>query len=296
MFPGKRKYYRLSIEVPCAFKIIKGKNPEEVSPPLKGVVKDVSLEGLQFVTDTLHHANLFIFNEFEKGQDPDFKPNFLLIKFFFPGEEEPFILYGMPRWWSEADLSESFDYQIGVRYMRARKEDLLRLKNSIDRHGDKEKLSIYAQKKQEDDEKKALADKIAQVPASKYGVAVLPMRYKIISGKDGKESRYRGGMTRNLSLSGLCAGVETMTIDNFHMAFDQDPLKRNTILLEITIPGQTQPVTTLGEARWFELSNSQDRYKYDVGIKFLKISERDKYKIAQYISHKPEARTGVKPA
>ena len=296
MLPGKRKYYRLSVASPCTFSIIRGKNPEEMSPPLSGILKDISLEGLQFMTDTLRHERLSIFNEFEKADDPLYKSNLLLVHFFLPNEDEPLAVRGKPQWWAQADLGEPFDYHIGIRFIRAKEADVLRLRNYIEKHGNSTDLEIYAQKRRQENQRKVLAEQTATVSVLKYGVAGLPMRFKIVSGQDGKESRFMKALTRNLSVAGLCAGVEAIHVDNLHMAFDRDPVKRNTILLEISIPGQIEPVTAAAEVRWFELSTSGDRYKYDVGIKFLRISDRDKYKIAQYIKDKPEARMKEEPA
>ncbi len=70
MEPGKRQHYRLPIQSPVAFKIIRGKNPDERTPPLNGMIKDISLGGLQFGTNTLNHGDLYIFNEFERTQRP----------------------------------------------------------------------------------------------------------------------------------------------------------------------------------------------------------------------------------
>jgi hypothetical protein len=296
MLRGKRKHYRLSVECPCTFTIIRGKEPEEMSPALTGLLQDISPEGLQFMADVLRHERLSIFNEFEKADDPLYKPNLLLLQFSLPAEDEVLSVLGKPQWWTQADLGEPFDYHIGMRFMGTKEAAVLRLGAYIEKHGNSRDLESYARKQKEENHRKALAEKTAAVPVSKYGVAGLPMRFRIVSGKDGKESRSVRALTRNLSVAGLCAGVETTQVDDLHMAFDQDPLMRNKILLEISIPGQTQPVSAIGEVRWVELSTSGDRYKYDAGIKFLRISDQDKYKIAQYIKDKPEARIMEKPA
>ena len=291
MVPGNRKHYRLSIKSPLAFKIIKGKNPEEKSPPFKGMLKDISLGGLQFGTNILNYKGLYVFNEFEMKQDLNFKPNLLLIKFTLPGEKDPFIVYCHPRWYSQGDLVDPFEYYIGARYIRITKADLLRISNYIRRHGDIEDLRKYYQKRKGEETK----GKVQEVEPQKYAVAVVPLRYRIISGQSRKQSRPKEAKTRNLSITGLCAMVETMDIDNLNMVFDDTPLKRNSILLEIFIPGQEKPLTAIGEVRWFERSkSSESKYNYHVGIKFLKITEKDKSIIAEYIKDKPEEVTELK--
>jgi hypothetical protein len=294
MFPGKRKYYRITIEVPCQFRIVDGKNPEEMSPFIKGLIQDMSLGGVQFGTDVLNHGHLYIFNEFGMKEDADFKPNVLLVKFSLPEEKEPFVFYCEPRWRGEGGFSDPFKYSIGAKYIRARKEDLVGMRDYIQRHGDKKFLLTYAKKREEAKKKHQLQGIVPETQSQYYALAELELRYKIISGQDKKHSRIKSARTRNLSISGLCAVVEDMDIDNMNMSFDEDPLKRNSIFLEIFIPGQKKPVIAIGEVHWFERLPRGGKYNYNVGIKFSKIAEDDKMAIAGHIIDKPPDGGGLK--
>ena len=288
MEPGKRQHYRLPIQGPVAFKIIRGKNPDERTPPLNGVIKNISLGGLQFGTNTLNHGELYIFNEFERIRDQAFKPNILLVRFSLPGEEEPFIIYCQPRWSDRGDLMDTYEFYIGVKFIKAKPEDLTRLQNYIRKHGNEEELKNFYQQKKEEDRRK----KTEEILIQKYVLAALPIRYQIISSKEGKKSRPINAVTRNLSAYGLCAQVEDMDTDDVHMVFNDTPLNRNTIQLEISIPKQ-QPFSVIGEVRWFERVSGEEKYKYNVGIKFLKISEKDIRTIVEFIRDKPEDLSGV---
>ena len=294
MLPKKRTYYRLAVESPLVFKIIRGKNPEEMSPPLKGMVKDISVGGLQFGTNVVNHEKLFIFNEFEMRRDEEFKSNFLLLKFSLPGEEKPCIVYCQPQWYGQGDLVDPFEYNIGAKYFQGTKEDLVRLRNYIQEHGDKNDLQTYVQKRKERERKEQLPGKIDGFLQQKYALASIPLRYKIISGQDGRQTRSQEAETRNISVSGLCARVEAMDIDDLHMVFDETPVKRNTIVLEIFIPGEEKPLPAIGEVRWFERAIAETRYHYNVGIRYLKIAEKDKHVIAKYIDDKPTDVTSLK--
>ena len=83
-----------------------------------------------------------------------------------------------------------------------------------------------------------------------------------------------------------------MEADGIHMVFNDTPLNRNTIQLEISIPTQ-QPFSVIGEVRWFERGSGGGKYNYNVGIKFLKISEKDIKTIVEFIQDKPEDLSGV---
>jgi len=294
MLPKNRTYYRLAVESPLVFKIIRGKNPEEMSPPLKGMVKDLSVGGLQFGTNVLSHERLFIFNEFEMRQGEEFKPNFLLLKFPLPGEDKPIILYCQPRWYGQGDLVDPFEYNIGAKYFRAAREDLIRLRNYIQKHGDQKDLEAYAQKRKEREQKEQLSGKIDRVLWQKNALVSVPLRYRVVSGQDGRQSRALEAATRNISLTGLCAKVEAMDIDGLHLVFDETPVKRNTIVLEIFIPGEKKPLSVIGEVRWFERAIDETRYNYNVGIRFLKVSAKDKLAIAQHIEDKPADITSLR--
>ena len=288
MEPGVRQHYRLPIQSPVAFKIIRGKNLDERTPPLNGMIKDISLGGLQFATNTLNHGDLFIFNEFERTRDRAFKPNLLLVKFSLPGEEQPFIIYCQPRWNDRGDIVDTYEFYIGVKFIKVKPEDLARLQDYIQKHSNEEELKNFYQQKQQADRRR----KTEEILIQKYVLVALPIRYQIISPKEGKKSRPINAVTRNLSAFGLCAQVENMDADDIHMVFNDTPLNRNTIQLEIAIPKQ-QPFSVIGEVRWFERVSGEGKYNYNVGIKFLKISEKDIKTIVEFIKDKPEDLSGV---
>ena len=288
MESGERQHYRLPVHSPVAFKIIRGKNLGERTPPLNGMLKNISVSGLRFGTNTLNHGGLYIFNEFERTRDRYFKPNLLLVRFALPEEETPFIIYCQPQWSDRGDLVDDYDFYIGVKFIRSKPEDLLRIRDYIHQHGDENELkNFYQQKKKEYRRKKT-----EEILIQKYVLAALPIRYQIISSKENKKSRAINAVTRNLSAFGLCAQVEDIDADGIHMVFNDTPLNRNTLQLEIAFPKQ-QPLSVIGEVRWFERVSGEGKYNYNVGIKFLKISEKDIKTIVDFIRDKPEDSSGV---
>lgn len=287
MATGKRKHYRLALRTPAVFRIVSGKNPQDRSSPLKGEVKDISMGGIQFGTSVLRHEKLYIFNEFERSHNAGFKPNEVLIKFSLPGEKTPFVLQCRPRWYAEGFLTDPYQYYVGAQYTRATAGDVTRLRHFILTHGDREEVKKYAQKRKRE-ESKGTRESTVESQGSRYVLATLPIRYCIVNEHIQKTSRTLSALTKNLSLSGLCARVEAMETDNLHMVFDESPIKRNVIKMELTIPGLKEPLALVGEVRWFERTAGEDRYQYNVGIKFLKITEKDKLALAEYLKDKPE--------
>jgi hypothetical protein len=96
--PGKRQHYRLAVEAPVAFKIIRGKNLHERNPHFSGMLKDISLGGLQFGTDTLSHDNVYIFNEFEKARDPAFQAQSFIDEVYSSGTRRTLCFIAKPVW------------------------------------------------------------------------------------------------------------------------------------------------------------------------------------------------------
>ena len=296
MLSERRSFYRLTTEGPVRYKIVTGENSEGKSPSYKGLLKDVSLGGVRFGTNTLDHERLSIFDDYKKKQDKEYRPKELLMQFSFPGEKESFFSYCRPQWYDQADLADPFDYYVGAKYTRGRKADLLLMHSYIQKHGDKKELARYSQKKKEkkerENESKYTIDSNLQ---QKRVLSTLPLRYKIISGEKKRQSRFEKAVTYNLSVTGFCAKVKNMDIDDLNMVFDKTPIMPNSTALEILIPGQTKPVTPLGEVRWFQKLPSVGNYNYLVGIRFLRIAERDKSIIADHIKDKPDEDIGVIP-
>ncbi len=285
MRPGKRKHYRLAVEAPCVVKIITGGPQPQTSSAFKGMVKDVSAAGLLVNTDTLRDGAVAIFPELEKPGASRPKPNTLLIKFSLPNEQDPFVAYCEPRWYDNADLSDPYEYQIGSRIIRLRRRDMERLQKYLHKYGQGEDTQEYQRRYNID----AAGEKFDKAEYSKFYDAVLPLRYRIVSAKDGSRSNLSRTTTHQISLSGVNAEVPTMSVDGIDMVFDDTPTLRNSLELEITLPGQVRSVTATGEVHLAERFPSRDGYKYFVGIRFRKIPPRDLSALARFIKGKPAA-------
>ena len=296
MLSERRDYYRLPVEGPMLFKIVKGEDPEEESPSYKGLLKDVSLGGVRFGTNRLNHGNKYIFAGPKERHAEEYKPQELLMHFSLPGEKGSFFSYCRPQWHDEADLADPFDYYVGAKYTRGRKADFLLMHSYIQKHADKEDLTKYSQRKKEIKKRKEESKFIIDASLlQKRAVAAVPLRYKIISYDKRKESRFEEAETHNLSLTGICAKVKDTDVDDLNMAFDKTPAMPNSIALEVGIPGQKGPVKALGEVRWSQKSALGSKYHFLVGIRFLRITERDKSIIADFIKDKPDEDTGAIP-
>jgi hypothetical protein len=218
----------------------------------------------------------------------------MLMHFSLPGQKESFFSYCRSQWFDEADLADPFDYYIGAKHTRGRKVDFQMMHGYIQKHGDKNELARYSQRKREAKQrKKEPKSTIDLSMCQKRAVAAVALRFKIISYDNRKVSRFEEAITQNLSPTGLCAKVKDIDIDDLNMVFDTTPAMPNSIAMEVDIPAQMRPVKALGEVCWSQKSAGGGKYHYLVGIRFFRITARDERVIADYIKDKPDEDPGA---
>ena len=80
------------------------------------------------------------------------------------------------------------------------------------------------------------------------------------------------GVTRDLSLSGLCARFDTA------FAFG------DRVSLRFTVPGQPQPVDVQGEVRWSQAAPEGGKF---YGVHFLGLRARDVWALNRFFQSSP---------
>jgi hypothetical protein len=111
----------------------------------------------------------------------------------------------------------------------------------------------------------------------------LPIKYLVISGRDEmKISRSVDGRVEDLSLSGVVFRAPSMKIDDLHLSYDESPVVRNKITMEIDLPGRRK-VTAIGEVSWYERSFVAKDQVYHVGVTFREMSAQDRDSLKEYL-------------
>jgi hypothetical protein len=119
--------------------------------------------------------------------------------------------------------------------------------------------------------------------ASSRGGMGLHMKYLVISGKDEmKISRSLEAKVEDLSLSGLVFQTPTMKVDDLHLSYDESPVLRNKITMEIDLPNHRK-VTAMGEVSWYERSFVSKDTFYHVGVVFKEMSPEDRSALRDYL-------------
>jgi hypothetical protein len=111
----------------------------------------------------------------------------------------------------------------------------------------------------------------------------LPMKYLVISGRDEmKISRSIDGRVEDLSLTGLVFQTASMRVDNLHLSYDESPVVRNKLTMEIDLPGKRK-ITAMGEVSWYERSFVAKEQIYHIGVVFREISPEDREALKEYL-------------
>lgn len=111
----------------------------------------------------------------------------------------------------------------------------------------------------------------------------LPIKYLVISGRDEmKISRSVDGRVEDMSLSGVVFKAPSMKIDDLHLSYDESPVVRNKITMEIDLPGRRK-VTAIGEVSWYERSFVAKDQVYHVGVTFREMSPDDRNYLKDYL-------------
>lgn len=113
-------------------------------------------------------------------------------------------------------------------------------------------------------------------------LAIATLRYRVLSGWDkGKTSRTILGVVDNISEDGLCLKTQALEVDGIHLAYDDTPLVRNCLKINLDLPGLSQAINIDGEVEWYEKERGSEFYT--VGISFSRIEDSDKEMLREYI-------------
>ncbi len=134
-------------------------------------------------------------------------------------------------------------------------------------------------------EKDQKSEAVAQRPKGVAGVAAtnLHMKYLVISGRDEmKISRSLDGRVEDLSMTGLIFQAPSMRVDDLHLSYDESPVLRNKLTMEIDLPGRRK-VTAIGEVSWYERSFAAMDQIYHIGVIFREMSSEDRGVLKEFL-------------
>jgi len=85
-----------------------------------------------------------------------------------------------------------------------------------------------------------------------------------------------GGLT-NISLEGACLQTNHIFIAGHHLMIHNDVEGRTPLILEVPFPaaGDGSPRKIKAQVVWYKKVGEENRFQFDVGVKFVGLSEDD---------------------
>lgn len=112
---------------------------------------------------------------------------------------------------------------------------------------------------------------------SKELARIVKIRVLVVSGQDEmKVSRSVDAHLEDITESGVFFQTSSMIIDELHLSYDESPLLRNKLIIEMELPNQIKKIRTLAEVGWYERSLVSEKEVFHVGANFREISDEDR--------------------
>jgi hypothetical protein len=110
------------------------------------------------------------------------------------------------------------------------------------------------------------------------------MRFLVVSGKDEmKLSRTVDAYMEDISQTGILFKTNSMVIDDLHLSYDETPLLRNRLIIELELPNVDRKIKALAEVSWYERSLVSRDEVYHIGASFKEMSDEDREILKNYL-------------
>ncbi len=125
---------------------------------------------------------------------------------------------------------------------------------------------------------------ISRPKSSTESDLLVKVRFLVVSGKDEmKVSRSIDAYIENITESGILFQTTSMNIDKLHLSYEESPLLRNKLIVEIELPNQAQRIKALAEVAWYERSLVSQEEVFHVGANFKEMSDEDRALIKTFL-------------
>jgi len=110
------------------------------------------------------------------------------------------------------------------------------------------------------------------------------LKFLVVSGKDEmKLSRTVDAYMEDINQSGILFRTGSMIIDDLHLSYDESPLLRNRLIIELELPNVERKIKALAEVAWYERSLVSRDEIYHIGANFKEMSDEDREILKNYL-------------
>jgi len=99
-------------------------------------------------------------------------------------------------------------------------------------------------------------------------------RFRVISGETGRTTKEVPAVVKNLSISGFCLATDFTVVEELHVLSSSSGVTGNSLEFTISVP-ERRDLKMLGTARWYDLTDEDDSYRYNVGVHITEIPSAD---------------------
>jgi hypothetical protein len=86
----------------------------------------------------------------------------------------------------------------------------------------------------------------------------------------------------DVSPTGLIFQATSMRVDDLHLSYDESPILRNKLTMEIDLPNGRK-VTAIGEVSWYERSFVAKDQIYHIGVLFREMGVDDRQVLKDFL-------------
>ncbi len=110
---------------------------------------------------------------------------------------------------------------------------------------------------------------------SRYAVAV-DVEFQVWdeSRQEPRTGKVRGRLS-DISPAGACLQTNRTMIEGHHLLLDDDPGGNTPLILSLPSPSEGEPWNLKAQVLWYNKIESERRYQFDVGVKFVDFSPAD---------------------
>jgi hypothetical protein len=128
-----------------------------------------------------------------------------------------------------------------------------------------------------------LPQKKPKIAQSTQSIHLAKIKFLIASGTDQQKlSRTVEAILKDIKGTKIRFQTDSMEYDGIHLAYDDSPLFKNKLIVELALPEMDRKIKALAEVVWFEKSFNDREMFYHVEAEIREMSDEDKEVLEEY--------------
>ncbi len=130
---------------------------------------------------------------------------------------------------------------------------------------------------------KSVPKKSSKLAQSAQSVPPAKIKFLVASGMDEQKiSRAVEANLVDITQTGIRFQTNSMEFDGIHLTYDESPVHKNKLIVELALPEMERKIKALAEVVWFEKSFNDREEIFHVKAEFREMSDEDKEFLEKY--------------